>query len=272
MTLILCHHSTSVCAAKVRVSLAEKGIGWEGRLMRLDGDQLKPGYVKLNPNSVVPTLIHEGRPVIESNVILEYLEDAFPSPPLRPASAYDRAQARLLLMQLDEDTSGIHFAASVATYAIGRRHDLAAQAGSADRGSVDRALRENMNPKSREWLRDAVYLGIDSPVFRMALLRLQRMVSELETRLSGLDWLAGDRFSIADAAYMPYMFRLELLQMDQLWADRPFVGEWYRRTKSRDSFAAITDWHDRNDIERLTSSGRAAAARVAEMLRQEGSD
>ena len=150
MALFHYHHNTSVCAAKVRVSLAEKGIGWEGRLMRLDGDQLEPAYVKLNPNSVVPTLIHEGRPVIESNVILEYLEDAFPSPVLRPAAAHDRAQARLQLMQLDEDTSGIHFAASVATYAIGRRHDLIARAGSADRDRLDRALRESMNPKSRE--------------------------------------------------------------------------------------------------------------------------
>lgn len=272
MTLFLYHHNTSVCAAKVRVSLAEKGIGWEGRLMRLDGDQLEPDYVKLNPNSVVPTLIHEGRPVIESNVILEYLEDAFPSPALRPAAAHDRAQARLLMMQLDEDTSGIHFAASVATYAVSRRHDLIARAGSADRDSLDSVLRESMNPKSREWLRDAVYLGIDSPVFRTALLRLQRMVSEFETRLSGSDWLAGNRFSFADAAYMPYMYRLELLQMDQLWAGRPAVIEWCGRAKARDSFAAITAWYDQNAIETLTLRGREVAERVEEMLRQAGSN
>lgn len=129
-----------------------------------------------------------------------------------------------------------------------------------------------MNPKSREWLRDAVCLGTDSPAFRTALLRLQRMVTEFETRLSASDWLAGDRFSYADAAYMPYMFRLELLQMDRLWAGRPAVGEWYGRAKARDSFAAIADWYDPKNIDLLASSGRAAAARVAEMLRQAGSD
>ena len=272
MTLFLYHHNSSVCAAKVRVSLAEKGIGWEGRLMRLDGDQLEPAYVKLNPKSVVPTLVHQGRPVIESNVILEYLEDAFPSPALRPAAAHDRAQARLLMMQLDDDASGIHFAASVATYAIGYRHRLIANAGGSDRDRLQRVLRKSMNPKSREWLRDAVFLGIESPVFRTALLRLERMVSEFEMRLSESDWLAGDRYSVADAAYTPYMFRLELLQMDHLWARRPAVAAWYGRAKERDSFAAITDWYDPNNIGLLTSSGRAAAARVAEMLRQAGSD
>ena len=272
MPLFLYHHNSSVCAAKVRVSLAEKKISWEGSLLRLDGDQLQPAYVKLNPNSVVPTLVHEGRRIIESNVILEYLEDAFPDPPLRPASAFDRAQARLLMMQLDDDASGIHFAASVATYAIGRRHGLIAKAGSADRDRLDRVLKESMNLKSREWLRDAVFLGIEAPVFRAALLRLERMMAEFELRLAASDWLAGDSFSIADVAYMPYMFRLELLQMDCLWFRRPAVTAWYRRTKERDSFAAITDWYNPKNIETLTRRGREAADRAAGMLRQTRQD
>ena len=60
--------------------------------MRLGGDQFDPAYMKLNPNAVVPTLIHDGQVVIESSVILYYLDEAFPEKPLMPAAP--RARAR----------------------------------------------------------------------------------------------------------------------------------------------------------------------------------
>ena len=74
----------SVCAQKARVALAEKGLEYRDRLMTLRGDQFDPQYMKLNPNGVVPTLIHDGRTIIESSVILYYIDEAFPTPPLMP--------------------------------------------------------------------------------------------------------------------------------------------------------------------------------------------
>ena len=177
MPLILYHHNSSVCAAKVRVAFAEKGLEWESRLMRLDGDQFEEEYLKLNPLAVVPTLVHNDRSIIESNVILEYLEDAFPELPLRPESPFDRAEARRLMMRLDDDASGIHHAASVATYAIAYRHHLIERAGSKDRAALADTVRESMNPKSREWLEDAVFTGVASPSFRRALFRFDRLMA-----------------------------------------------------------------------------------------------
>ncbi len=64
--LYLYHNNSSVCAAKVRIVLAEKNLTWEGKLLDLNGgDQFKPDYVKLNPKSVVPTLIHDDRVTVE---------------------------------------------------------------------------------------------------------------------------------------------------------------------------------------------------------------
>ena len=63
--LTLYHGRTSVCSIKARLALAEKGVAFESRLMTLRGDQFDPGYMKLNPNAVVPTLVHDGRVVIE---------------------------------------------------------------------------------------------------------------------------------------------------------------------------------------------------------------
>jgi hypothetical protein len=59
--LELYHGTTSVCAQKARLTLAEKGLEWESHLMALNGDQLDPAYLKLNSNGVVPTLVHDQR-------------------------------------------------------------------------------------------------------------------------------------------------------------------------------------------------------------------
>lgn len=75
--LELYHGYTSVCAQKVRLVLAEKGLEWNSHVMLLNGDHLEPDYLKLNPNGVVPTLVHDGNVIVESNVIMHYLDDFF---------------------------------------------------------------------------------------------------------------------------------------------------------------------------------------------------
>ncbi len=77
--LQLYHNDMSTCAQKVWLTLAEKGLDWEGIHFNLrEGPQHRPDYLKLNPAGVVPTLIDDGRVVIESTVIMEYLDDRFP--------------------------------------------------------------------------------------------------------------------------------------------------------------------------------------------------
>ena len=64
--LYLYHGTTSVCAIKVRLALAEKALPWQGEVLWLQrGDQYRPDYLKLNPNAVVPTLVHDGKAIIE---------------------------------------------------------------------------------------------------------------------------------------------------------------------------------------------------------------
>ena len=83
--LELYHNDMSTCAQKVRLTLAEKGLAWEGRHLDLRaGDQQKPEYLKLNPRGVVPTIVDNGKVVRESTVIMEYLDDEYPKPSLRP--------------------------------------------------------------------------------------------------------------------------------------------------------------------------------------------
>lgn len=263
MALQLYHHDSSVCAAKVRVALHEKGLSWESRLLALDGDQFAPEYLALNPAAVVPTLVHDGRVVTESSVILEYLDDAFPERPLRPADPYWAAVARRLVLQLDAGADSIHYCASVLTYGIAYRHKLLAQAEGTDRAALSAVIDRNMNPKSRLWLEDVVVDGIRAPQFGLALRRVDALLSEFEAVLAQVPWLSGRRYGLADASFISYMVRFDLLQLGFLWTKRPLVAEWYARLTARQSTRAVREVYHPSSIETLVGRGREVADELA---------
>ena len=75
MVLVLYHSPYSTCSQKVRLALAEKGLEYTSREISFAREeQLTPEYLKLNPNGVVPTLVHDGEPVTDSSCIMEYLD------------------------------------------------------------------------------------------------------------------------------------------------------------------------------------------------------
>ena len=86
--LVLYHASHSTCSQKVRMVLHEKSVAFEE--VRIDlgkKEQLNPDNLALNPNGVVPTLVDDGIPIIESSVICEYLDEKYPQNPLVPGTA-----------------------------------------------------------------------------------------------------------------------------------------------------------------------------------------
>ena len=235
-------------------------------MLQLNGDQFDPTYLALNPNAVVPTLVHRGRAIIESTVIMEYLEDAFPGNPLRPADPYHLAIARMLMAKLDAGSTSIHYAASVLTYAIAYRHKLIEEAGGMDRETLIETIDRNMNPKSRNWLVDVVFNGIHAPAFLNAINAFDVLLEEFEQLLSATYWLTGDAYSISDTSFTSYMIRLDLLQTSFLWRDRPKVAAWYERLKARQSAATVFDCYNPSSIETLTRRGREVAEEMAAML------
>ena len=103
--LELYHAHISTCSQKVRLCLAEKGLAWTSHPIEFaTGEHLTPAYLALNPNGVVPTLVHDGRPVIDSSVICEYLEEIAPDDgtALMPRDAYGRARVRAWLRYIEE--------------------------------------------------------------------------------------------------------------------------------------------------------------------------
>src|SRR5471030_1082365 len=83
--MILHHGWRSSASRRVRLCLEEKGLGYEGHVVDMAAlEHHSPEYLKINPLGVIPTLIHDGRPLHESGTICEYLDETFPDPPLRP--------------------------------------------------------------------------------------------------------------------------------------------------------------------------------------------
>src|SRR5262249_14955378 len=101
--LELYHAGLTSCSKKARLCLKEKGLSYQSRYLRLDKfEHHDPGYLQLNPNGLVPTLVHDGVAIIESGVINEYVDEIFPETPLRPADPVARARMRVLAKMADE--------------------------------------------------------------------------------------------------------------------------------------------------------------------------
>lgn len=95
MTMKLFTYFRSQASFRVRIALNLKGLKREDTFLHLEhGDQYAPGYKKLNPQSVVPTLFDGDIKLFQSLAILEYLEETHPKPPLLPEGAAARAWVR----------------------------------------------------------------------------------------------------------------------------------------------------------------------------------
>lgn len=96
----------SSAAYRVRIALGLKSLPYEYvavDLLRDGGDQRRAEYLRLNPAGRVPTLVVEGRAIVQSMAILEWLEERFPAIPLLPSDAFQRARVRGLAQMIVSD-------------------------------------------------------------------------------------------------------------------------------------------------------------------------
>jgi len=84
--LELYHAGLTTCSKRARHCLAEKGLDYVSHYVNLRAfENHRPEYLAINPNGVVPTLVHDGTVILESTFINEYIDEVFPDPPLRPS-------------------------------------------------------------------------------------------------------------------------------------------------------------------------------------------
>lgn len=258
----LYHNDMSVCSQKVRLVLHEKGLAPKEHSLNLRlSESMTPAYLKLNPNGVVPTLIDRGKPIIESTVINEYLEDAYPEPSLRPKDPIVRAEMRLWTKIPDE---GLHAACGTISSAIAFRHQYLALS----KDELERNLRETPDVARRERKRQTIELGIDAPFVPAAVKFYDGVVAKMHDALKGGSaWLVGDSYSLADVSMLPYIVRLEHLALAEMWSkSRPSVGKWLERCRTRANYSAIQNYINPKYIPLMADKGAEVLPKVRKIL------
>jgi glutathione S-transferase len=256
----LYHNGMSSCSQKVRMVLAEKDLPFESRIMDLQkGDQFDADYVKLNPTALVPTLEDQGRIYIESTLIIEYVDDAYPEPALTPADPDARYRMRYLLRQIDDVQ---HPACSVLTYAIGLRSMMLKK----DPHELQAMLEQIKDPARREGRRSVLADGVHATVFHTSLRQYLDVMKLANAMLAGGPWLVGKQFTLADCALIPYVLRLDHLGQKGMLDKMAPLARWYEAMQARPAWkTAIADWLPERGVAMFTAGGVEVRDVVAAM-------
>lgn len=229
MTFKLYNAPQSTCSQRVRFVLNAKGLPFdEVKLKLLEGDQLKPDYLKLNPNGVVPTLDHDGQIVFDSNVINEYLDEVAPQVSFTPEDPVKRARMRALLHFIDEMPAA---AVRVPTFNLAflpRFQKMSREAFVAFAES---------KPLRREFMLAMGQTGFPKKDMDEALARLRRTYERMDAEIerSGGPWLLGKAITLADVAVMPALVRMHDLGMPG-WLDLPRIVTWFANIRAHPAF------------------------------------
>lgn len=243
MNLVLYHAWQSSASRKVRLCLAEKGLGYEGRVLDLLRFQHHSDWYKaLNPGGIVPCLLVDGHPLVESNLINEFLDEAVPEPSLMPDDPFLRHEIRRFAKYVDD----------TCLPAVQKPNWM-----------------KSMHPMAREWSDEELERRLSAipSAGRKALWRrmarepftaaemdaaldvLEDMTRQLGDYLnsSGGPWLFGDTFSLADIAAAPYVVRFEEERPGRLSTD---VADWWQRMTTRASWSTAEIGSYDGDAER----------------------
>lgn len=251
----------SPCAQKVRIVLAEKNLTWTARPVDLaNKENLQSWYLALNPLGVVPTLVHNEQPVIESSVICEYLEDAFPQTPLRPSDPLQIAKMRVWLKHIDNK---LHPSCGALQWPLVMRPGLLAKSEEEQQKLI------NQIPEAprRERQRRLLAQGLKAPDVAGAVKVYHNTIVQMEATLKNQPWLNGDTFGISDCATAPYFQTVIQFDWLQMLEGFPAVQDWLERVTARESYQqAVSADFDAKLLTDLNARGRDAWPIVSKHL------
>lgn len=203
-TVTVFDHPLSPYGQKVKIALLEKGIAFDAPMPDAIGSGESVGtFATASPRGEVPALIDDDVAVFDSTIILEYVEDRWPTPPLLPASAADRARARML-----EDTMDTHFEAINWGMAEIRYFGRAP-------GDLGQQMMARAHEQISAWYR------------------------WLDTQLGDRDWFNGDDFGWGDLSVIPYVNGAA--GFDAFPTPGSRLARWHERCNARDSVRQCAD-------------------------------
>ena len=229
------HSGISNCSMRVVMTLEEKGLEWQSHHLDIrKKEHITDEYFGINPNGVVPTLVHDGKVIIESADIIDYLDLEFSEPPLRPADEVD----------VEAMMAWVHRAADMHLKAVKTHIYAERMRGAMTQVAEERELYERLqtNESLLEFHRKSAGDGFTQAELDAAKATLDESFADLNAALEGRDWIVGDNFSLADIAWIPVHFTLHILA-GYSYENFPAVADWAQRVAARPSYQrGILDW------------------------------
>jgi glutathione S-transferase len=230
--LELYHAGLSQASVKVRTTLKEKGLAYQSHYLHVpQGEHLSPDYLAINPDGQVPALVHDGEVITETSVINEYLDDAFPDPPLRPASPIERARMRRWSQIADE-----HLFHAIAT--IGWAFGIGPILRARGLAEFERSLKRiTLHSKRQKWFK--AYHGFPQEDIDEAREKIAYGVERMERALADHPHLAGPTYSLADINVLSSAERMPRWAPDLMnQTVSPRSWEWFGRMMARPAVKA----------------------------------
>lgn len=231
------HFPFSSCSQKLRIFLNLKGLAWESHPIDLmHNENLTPWFLGINPRGLVPVLIDDGQVHIESNDIIEYLEEKYPEPRLIPEQGAADARALLALedgMHLDLRALSFRFVFNPPTPPKSAK-DLATFASSGS-GTVGGKKDGRRDIEIGFWEAYAKH-GITDEAARTSAGNFRKAFGDIDARLARTPYVLGDRMSVADIAWFIYVNRLEHAAYPFARL-HPHVWAWYGKLLAHPGFA-----------------------------------
>jgi glutathione S-transferase len=227
----LWHAGMSNCSQRCRITLAELGLQWESHEVNLQkAEHATKEYHQLNPEGVVPALVHDGTVIINSVDIIAYLDETFGDGLLRPPE--NENDIAVALEQADQSQVGIKYCTFEFIFSGGPRAD-------------EETFQKLVNGLHSEWLQNfhrEYRAGFSRERIHEMVGVVHEDILQREAALAdGRKWMAGDSFTLADIAWMPNVHRYEIMR----WPlERyPNVYKWLQIASARDSYKnALLSW------------------------------
>jgi glutathione S-transferase len=192
--LDLYHAEPGANSLKVLIAFKEKEVPFTSHYINLHKfEQHSPDYKRINPNGQVPALVHDGKVIVESTVINEYLDDIHPEKPLRPADPYLRARMRIWTKFVDE------YMCPAISYIAWHHfiHNITDQLTPEE--FEERVKQIPLKEQQDKW-RTAAKQGYTKQQLDDWGRQVQTSYERIEKQLSETKFLAGDQFTLADVS------------------------------------------------------------------------
>lgn len=233
--LHLYHTERSNCAGRVRLLLEEKHLPWVSHPIDLKKkEQVTEEYFSINPKGVVPTLVDDGRVIVESNDILLYLEEKCPAPGFTPASREEQSAMRAWLKR----STDIHVP-GVKTF-VYANFDPAQIERSVQEAAHYRALQKDPELLAFHARHDPGKRFTREDTDR-AVAVLRAAFRDMEADIARAGWLAGGGYCLADISWAPTIALL--LGGNFSFQDFPGLMQWYGRIAQRPAWGRAMRFH-----------------------------